>query len=1242
MQLSYRNGTCKLKTSDNEYVIGGLNEFSILSQYIYKISFTKGFEPSWLSDFSWNIELFLLPDSLVFTNSGLLAYTSSEIVYDYLLKYCASPVVKVIRGTNSIGVDVVEKKKEEKKASNIIKITGRLVALNDTTDLMTLVFETGGKLQSCRLYDRSLLDNVNLTLYNWYTISGVKVDESITVASIELIARPTVERKRVEFGVKTKYSQNASTIGLDELKTICEEYGIKQVGLADTDSMHAVPHLLEQMDTIPGAELKVQASNTDIVTSNEELLNREINKLEFTVVDFESTGLDIYTDEIIEIGATKLVGGFITDTFHTYVKANKKISKRASEITGITDSQLQDAMDPVETLEKLIEFIGNSVFVAHNAAFDYSILKSNVKRYLNRDIDYLVLDTLKLSRKYLADKLKSFSLDRVASYFGIEFKHHNAAEDSKVTAEILQKILYSNGIKSLSDVIDGKQLQHPYSVHVYAKNADGLYKLHQLISKSHVESGKYGLPEELVFGDPNLLYATGFEDSELYESITSNNFTPELLNKYDFIELQPLDSYKSLTIDGAIQYTIKVEEVNEDKRPIVAISGARYCTPTEKIAYEILKGKGEQIPNLHIRTSDELLNMFMPIFGPEVSKIIFDNGLELASQCTKVQIVDHKLKVPDLGDTNTRLREKATAKLKELYGDDPVATERVEYELSKLTQNNFSVIYYLAYKIVKDNNNHGYIVGSRGSVGSSFVAYLLGITEVNPLKPHYRCPKCKRVEYVDIGCGYDLPPKRCPNCGTELLRLGFNIPFETFLGINGNKVPDIDLNVSSEYQENSHKYLISLIDKDKVFRAGTILTIGDKLARSMVHKYVESTGNQLNIATRLMAETQLVGVKRTTGAHPGGMIVIPDDVFKYTPYQFSADKDGDIYTTHYEYELLHDDLIKLDILGHTTPTMIRRLEDLTGVKNTEIDLCDRNVLNMFKEADVIGVPEFETNFARGMIREFGATSFEKLVKMSGFAHGTGIWAGGIRELLLSGQANENDVMAARDDIMNYLVSKGLDRLMAFKIMEDVRKGNGLKPEYEEAMRKADIPDWYISMCKKIKYMFPKAHAAAYVIMSFKLAWYKYYYPLEFYSVYLTEKADEFDWDVVSSGVLAINRELDKNKGEKDKIKGKNTEQTYTLVLEFLNRGYEFLKPDVNKSHYHAFLVENGKIRVPLDKLTGIGPSIAKKIYDNRGTGYKSIQDISKLNGLSKQQVMTLQRTGAFDGLSSTDEQITLF
>jgi len=1239
MQLSYRQGICKLQIEDNEFEIGGINEFILLSEYSYKVDFTKEFNPRWLSELRWDIELFLLSDSLVFTNTNLIVYVSSEIASDYLTKFCSQPVVKIIRGVNSASTELLDRPQvEEQPKAGLQELVGRLMAINDANEMVILVLDTGS-LVTCRIYDRSILENVELVPYKWYRVTGVSAGEAITVATIKYEEIRPPEIKRVEFGIKTKYSKAASTIGLDELKEICKEYGISKVAIADTDNMHAIPHALEELDTIPGVELRVQPANMDIINGSDGLLDKSINDVEFTIVDFETTGLDVYTDEIIEIGAVKLTGGFITESFHTFVKANRIMSSRSRQITGITDEQIESGLTPEDALTQLLDFIGNSVFVAHNANFDYPMLKSNVKRYLNEDVELFVLDTLKLSRRYLATKLKSFSLDKVANYFGLKFEHHNALEDAKVTAEILQKILYSNEIKTLKDVVNGKQLQHPYFVHVYAKNFDGLYKLHQLVSKLHTtESAKYGLTESLVFGDPNLIYATGFEDSELYEQIISNNYTPEIVDKYDFIELQPFDSYRALTTDGAINYTQQLRELG---KPLVLVSAARYCTPTEKLAYSVLKNsKDEARVNSHLRTTDELIDMFKPIFGEEVYKLI-ENGNQFASQCEPVKIVDHTLKVPNLGDTNEWITEQSYAKLDELYGNDSTARERVEYELSKLTQNNFSVIYKLAYDIVKDNNEHGYIVGSRGSVGSSFVAYLLGITEVNPLPAHYLCPNCKRVEYVpDVGCGYDLEAKICPRCGTELKRLGFNIPFETFLGINGNKVPDIDLNVSSDYQENSHKFLIDLIGQNRVFRAGTILTIGDKQAKSLIHKYMDST-RRLSIAEQLMIEKQLVGVKRTTGAHPGGMIVIPDDVFKYTPYQYPADRDsGDIFTTHYEYELLHDDLSKLDILGHTTPTMIRRLEDLTGVKHTQCDLCDRNVLNMFKEGDVIGVPEFETGFARGMIREFGATSFEKLVKMSGFAHGTGIWAGGVRELLLSGQASENDVMAARDDIMNYLVSKGLDKLVAFKVMEDVRKGKGLKPEYEEQMRQANVPDWYINMCKKIKYMFPKAHAAAYVIMSFKLAWYKYYYPLEFYSAYLTEKADEFDWSVVSGGINSINRELQIDKN--DKIKAKNTEQTYMLVLEMLTRGYQFLKPDVNKSHYHAFLLEDGKIRVPLDKLDGIGPSVALKIYENRGTGYHSIRDITKLNGLSKQQVMTLERAGAFDGLSAGNEQLSLF
>lgn len=1180
-----------------------------------------------------------------------------------------------------------------------VKVYGRIFHIEDygihITDDSDSIF--------CRFngMTRKKVENLDLKLGDHVEVSGTvyrddRRDEiQIKISEIGKLNLPermdNANVKRVELHLHSKMSALDGLVDLEDLFNRLKSWGHEAVAITDHGVVQAFPEfqklaLKNGIKPIFGMEAYM-VDDVARITHNVER-NDDLVSATFVVVDLETTGLDPMRDEIVEIGAVKIKNSEIVEEYHTLIKPTKSMSRMSERLTGINDEMLKDAPTFEEVFPGFLEFIKDATLVAHNANFDYRFLRSAVKRVLNEEWEFQYIDTLGLSKALL--DMKSYSLDRIAKKLKIgDFRHHRALDDARITAKIflrfiemlkLRGINRINQLERVRENIDVKKLS-PYHVTILVKNKEGLKNLYEMVSKSHLEyfHSKPKIPKSLLMEKRNgLLLGTACLSGELAENYLEGATLEELEQLaafYDFIEVMPLDVVAGGEVNGEKfkeMFRTFYEIGRKLNIPVVMTGDVHFLDPEDGKIRAVLmaaqdrKNYSDQ-PSAFLRTTEEMLESAIEIFDDEriAKEIVVENTRKIADMIEEFNILDGKLHPPIIENSEKIIEEETMKKAHEYYGDPlpEVVENRLKKELNAIIEHGYSVLYLIAQKLVRKSNEDGYVVGSRGSVGSSLVAYLLGITEVNPLPPHYRCPKCLHTEFItdgSYGSGFDLPRKKCPICGTDLMRDGQDIPFEVFMGFKGDKIPDIDLNFSGEYQSRAHKYIEKLFGKEHVFRAGTISTVAERSAFGYVKKYEEKEGRKLRSSEVLRLAMRITGVKRTTGQHPGGLMIVPKDmdIHDFTPVQYPAnDSKSGVRTTHFDYESIHDDLVKIDILGHDDPTFIKMLKDITGVDPMKIDMNDRATLSIFssvkalklksKFADVkvgtLGIPEFGTQFVRQMLEETKPSSFADLVRISGLSHGTDVWLNNARDLIVSGKATLKDVIACRDDIMNYLIKKGMDELTAFKIMENVRKGKGLTEDFEEEMKKCKVPKWFIESCKRIKYLFPKAHAVAYVMMAFRIAYFKVHHPLAFYATYFTVKGDEFNTIVILKGPKAIKERLNELSGIIHKnVKEKAEETNLLLALEMMMRGFKFLPVNIFLSDPRVFKIEGDGLRIPLNKIPGLGDKLAKSIDRARSKRpFTSVEDMIRRTGITKANVETMRELHMLDDLPEK-EQISLF
>ena len=1024
---------------------------------------------------------------------------------------------------------------------------------------------------------------------------------------------------------------------------------------------------------------------------------------EFVAFDLETTGLSSRDDRIIEIGAVILKDGQEIDRFQTFVDPERQLERKIVELTGITDEMLQGAPKIQEILPKFLEFVGDRVLVAHNSNFDTGFIRAECQRQ-GLPYRYTAADTLILSQNLL-QHLSKFKLDIVSNALNLpDFNHHRAGDDAMTCGLIMTKLMAmleeEHDIHTLQTInpamvklrsggrITDRQARH---IILFAKNQVGLRNLYHLISNSNLKHFRRvpRIPKsELLEMREGLIIGSACEAGELFQAILDRKSHDELkriASFYDFLEVQPLannrfmldnEKYEAKTDEDLQAYNRKIVQLGEELgKMVVATGDVHFLNPEDEIFRHILlatKGfaDADKPMPLYFRTTDDMLAEFSYLGEEKAYEIVVENPNKIADMCETMRPVPHNLFAPKIENSVEDLKSLVYGKFRRLYGDNPpeVFAKRVETELHDIISCHYDVIYMSAQKLVQNSLENGYLVGSRGSVGSSIVAYMSGITEVNSFQPHYRCPnpECKYTELKvpeGFNCGADLPDAVCPKCGAKMEKDGFNIPFETFLGFGGDKVPDIDLNFSGEYQSKAHAYCISMFGSSHVFRAGTIGTVAEKTAFGYVKKYLSERGKTASRAEEARLATGCVGVRRTTGQHPGGLVVIPqeNEIWDFCPVQHPADDpNSDQITTHFEYHSMEENLLKLDMLGHDDPTMIRMMEDMTGVDAKTIPLDDKDTMSIFTSSKVLGyeddpilgptgavaIPEFNTRFTRGMLMDTMPTRFDTLVRLSGFSHGTDVWLGNAKDLITSKTATVDSTIGCRDDIMIYLISCGMPEKRSFKIMEAVRKGRGLPDGAEEEMVAAGVPDWYIGSCKKIKYLFPKAHAVAYVMMAFRIAWFKVHHPLPFYAAYFYRRSQKGGFDAVmmtggKEAVMANIQAIDSN--EEATAKDEDLLTTLEVVYEFYLRGFSFAPISIYDSHAIKFLIKDGKILPPFVAISGLGESAAWDLMEGRkGKTFLSIEEVAAAcPKVSKTHMQMLKDAGAFGDLPDTS-QVSFF
>lgn len=1139
-----------------------------------------------------------------------------------------------------------------------------------------------------------------------------KFDSELTIGSIVGIKKIpdfTTTRmdnsplKRVELHCHTKMSDMDGVTDVGDLVKRAYKWGHKALAITDHGNVQAFPianHALPDdpdFKIIYGVEAYLVDDLKDIVENSK---NQSLQDT-YVVFDIETTGFSPLVNKIIEIGAVKVEKGSITERFSTFVNPEVPIPFHIENLTGIKDDMVITAPVIAEVMPEFLAFCDGAVMVAHNADFDMSFIKYNCDR-LRIPYDFTIADTVAMARMLLPN-LNRFKLDTVARALNISLEnHHRAVDDAACTAEIFEKfvkMLADRGINTLDELnAEGhvsKETVMKMPTHhaiILATNDLGRVNLYKLISLSHLDyfHQRARIPKsEYLKHKEGLLIGSACEAGELYQAILQGRPQEEIIRLvkfYDYLEIQPLGNNAFMIKDekAPISTMDELKDINrrivklgeEFHKPVVATCDVHFMDPEDEVYRRIiLAGKGfkdadEQAP-LYLRTTEEMLEEFSYLGSEKAKEVVIDNTNKIADMCERISPVRPDKCPPVIENSDQMLRDICYNKAHEMYGEDlpEIVSERLERELKSIIGNGYAVMYIIAQKLVWKSNEDGYLVGSRGSVGSSFAATMSGITEVNPLAPHYYCAHCHYSDFdspevKEYGgqSGCDMPDKRCPNCGKPLVKAGFDIPFETFLGFKGNKEPDIDLNFSGDYQSKSHKYTEVIFGAGQTFRAGTIGTLADKTAFGYVKNYYEEHGvHKRNCEIDLIVQG-CVGIHRTTGQHPGGIVVLPvgEEIYSFTPIQHPAnDMTTDIITTHFEYHSIDHNLLKLDILGHDDPTMIRMLEDLTGINAQKIPLDDKSVMSLFKNTSALsitpdmltnctlgalGIPEFGTDFAMQMLIDADPQSFSHLIRIAGLSHGTDVWLGNAQTLIEEGKATISTAICTRDDIMIYLISMGLDSEESFTIMESVRKGKGLKPEWEEEMTAHGVPDWYIWSCKKIKYMFPKAHAAAYVMMAWRIAYCKVFYPLAYYAAYFSIRATGFSYELMCQGKDKLNyfmRDYEKRKDSLSK-KEQDTYKDMRIVQEMYARGYEFWTIDLYKAQASRFQIIDGKLMPALSTIDGLGEKAAEAVVEAAKDGpFLSKDDFRQRTKVSKTVIDLMGDLGLFGDLPESN-QLSLF
>lgn len=1179
-----------------------------------------------------------------------------------------------------------------------------LTDYNDSISAQVFIKKDGKHDAACALLKDRLKKGLWVVVkgkaqYNDYAKEVIVSANSIGTTKGPKKRMDNAPKKRVELHLHTQMSAMDGVSSAKDLINRAISWGHTAIALTDHGVVQSYPDAMkasnnnEKIKVLYGVEGYLINDDAKIVYDP----NGQKISDSFVVFDIETTGLSSEKNNITEIGAVKVSDGKIVDTWSTFVNPGEKIPPEITDLTGITDSMVADAPKIGEILGDFLQFCEGSVLVAHNAKFDVGFIKTACKRN-NIEFNLTWLDTLLLARCLYPD-LPKHTLDFLSKHLNVLLEnHHRAVDDAKATADIFVKMLNEleekgiselDGLNEHFDLAQAAKKNPRYHIILLAKNEIGIRHIYEMVTDSHLKYyfRRPQIPKSLLIKKrEGLLIGSACEAGELIRAMVageSEEKIEEIASFYDYLEIQPIGN------NAYMKTSEKHPDINTDEdlrdlnrrvvalgekmnKPVVATCDVHFLDPEganfRKILmhYQGFKDADQQAP-LYLRTTEEMLKEFEYLGEEKAYEVVVENTNKIADMIDAVRPIPKKKCPPEIEGAQEGIINDSMKKAQSIYGD-PLPTlvkERLDKELHSITTYGFSVMYKIAQELVRKSLSDGYLVGSRGSVGSSFVAFLSDITEVNSLPAHYICPNCKNVEFIGSETGMsgcDLPDKDCPVCGTPYKKDGHDIPFETFLGFKGDKEPDIDLNFSGEYQPVIHKYTETFFGEGFVFRAGTIGTVAEKTAFGYVKKYSEEKQVKIRNAEMKRLAAGCVGVKRTSGQHPGGIIVVPhkNNIHEFCPVQHPADDvNSDIITTHFDYHSIDQNLLKLDELGHDDPTVIRMLQDLTGLDPQTIPLGDKDTMSIFTsntalklDSDIgtnlgtYGIPEFGTKFVRQMLDDTKPTTFSELVRISGLSHGTDVWLNNAQTLIQQGITDLSHSICARDDIMIYLISMGVEAGHSFKIMESVRKGKGLKPEDEEAMRAANVPDWYIDSCKKIKYMFPKAHAVAYVTMAFRVAYYKVHYPKAFYIAYYSVRADDFDSSLMAMGrdtaKQAMADLLAKKKNGQITPKEENLIPILEICIEMYARGINFLPVDLYRSDAINFLDVPEGILPPLNALPGLGANAAKSITDARANGkFRTIEDLRQRTGATKSIIELLQQNHCLDDLAEAD-QVSLF